>query len=786
MTSFLSFNFVVLQVLVLTAWITLCHASSESDYDGNNKDHNVYPWGTNPNNHFKMYWKDAANVLQDLHQFSALYVRVHGCAWSECSVDNFDDDGENHDGDEDWYQTRTSNFCANAAYSLYGIRKNTFKLPFNSCSKGTYINSFFTYGGADTILDALQMEVSQADGNRFTPGDDDTYGTSNSDCVSLNGNNNNNNNNKDEHARQLDEDEEDEENDDAIYQNVNNAAVTSTTMGCAAPASSKYPRFVLAGFDDDYCNGNHFVQALDSFRSYNKAMAKINCVKVWDLGSYNRQQRSSSSSNNNNNDDANDDAVANDDGGGRQRGRKLMELSSSSSSSLPKQDEREEPEETDHDQPEEQEQDKPLVVLERHLNDNQNSNDNNYNSYRKTYASVAEQLLYHSWACDIKLYPEQCPDPYGIKRKYTNVIKAAANGQPISFAVMNAKLRKPIILLTYLFFLTGLYLAGFTYFLKNKAYMQNHGGGARGLWATLQRDIFAAHVALQEKVKAARERHQASKRNRAIAAATASARGGEGGGGSGSPRDGSGRRHKRSESGGANGGGGGIGGSSSGGLWGSIFGKSKRSKKKKRRRSSKHPSSSSQHRSRNGGGGGGGDRGEIRRTRSGRSQREEFLDEEAESASQYTEMTDEHSRSRSSRHGKSTVVLSSNRTSRAAEAAFAAAAQFDLEQQASPGGGGGGGGSSGMIHPAILPTGGDSARGRSQSSRRSRSPRHANGGSGSGGMARQSSRSLERSAGGQSLERSTVSRGRGGDPSPTRSPGGSSVRRRSSSRSRGI
>jgi hypothetical protein len=62
------------------------------------KDSNPYPYGNNPNNQFKMYWNDAANVLQDLSKFSALFINYHGCVWSECHVDQYDDDGENRDG----------------------------------------------------------------------------------------------------------------------------------------------------------------------------------------------------------------------------------------------------------------------------------------------------------------------------------------------------------------------------------------------------------------------------------------------------------------------------------------------------------------------------------------------------------------------------------------------------------------------------------------------------------------------------------------------------------------
>ena len=681
----------LLVVLLLT---TLCQAD---------KDSNIYPWGENPNTHFKMYWKDAANVIQDLDQFQALYVQVHGCVWSECAgADNFDDDGENHDGDEEWYLTRTTTFCANAAYSLYGIKKNNFKLV-NTCSKGTYINSFFTYGGADTLARALGLNVNTKDNNRYSAVDDDTYGgTSNSDCVAVEANGRFLRDVVEGGARRLGQGERelsdsgdsgDGEDDWDNEDQYDTSSVVSTTMGCAASATSKYNKFVLAGFDDEYCSGQHYVETVGTLNAYNKALHKVSCTRIWDLGSYNRNQRSSNNNNNNYNDDANGDD-----------GQRQLNMEDD----LMMMDEQEENQDQDQDQ-------------NRELNENNNNNNNN-GAYKRTYNSVAEHLLYHSWACDLSLYPNQCPDPYGLKRKYFNVMKAAANGQPINIAIMNAKLRKPLKILTILFMLMGLYLWCFAYWLKNKSYIANHGGGARGLWATLQRDIFAAHVAIQAKVQKARERHF---QNRNQSSSKSS------------------RRSSKKDR----------------GVWATLFGKNKKKKKKKRRSSSRRDR----------------DR-QLQRTPSGRSVREEFSDEDERS--QYTEMTDEHlaSSQRSGRSSRKTSAnYSSSRTSKAAEAAFAAAAQFDLEQQAGGGGSGGIGGSGGHQpssnshhhHPSILPSNSSNLEG-------------------GGGRSHRSSRSRTRSAhrhpSSKSRSRSHSQRrhqtsASGMDPSPTRSPGGTSVRR---------
>lgn len=248
------------------------------------KDSNPYPWGENPNNQFKMYWNDASNVLQDLEKFAYLYIRYQGCVWSECSVDNYDDDGENRDGDEYWYQDRTQPFCANAAYTLHGILKGDIS-GWNSCNRHSYINSFFTYGGADTIMDALDVEANTV----FTDYESDNAGNSysNSVCYKAGGNNNNNNKNN---------------NNKNSGDNGGDSA-TSSTMGCSSDS-----KFVVATFTGETCDGNNFLQTTDYLTQYNKAMDSIKCHQIWN---YKKHYTSNGSSGralkneNQNNDDKN-------------------------------------------------------------------------------------------------------------------------------------------------------------------------------------------------------------------------------------------------------------------------------------------------------------------------------------------------------------------------------------------------------------------------------------------------------------------------------------------------
>lgn len=202
------------------------------------KDANRYSFGSNPNVNRHMYWADAAGVLDDLDKFSALYIKYEGCAWSP-NMAYFDDDGENRDGDEHWYEGRTATYGANAAFSLYGTLKAR-PLSFGGCTKSTYINSFFTNGGADVLVDALGLNNVES-GSAY--------------CQEYNGNNN---------RRHL---------------GSGDGNGQSYTMGCGEDG-----RFTTAIFNDDYCQGMYFANLTvddGAFDDYNSALGKVNCKKIW-------------------------------------------------------------------------------------------------------------------------------------------------------------------------------------------------------------------------------------------------------------------------------------------------------------------------------------------------------------------------------------------------------------------------------------------------------------------------------------------------------------------------
>lgn len=274
----------MMQSLVLVGLL----APFVTSFDSSQKDPNTYPWGENPNNGYKMYWKDSPNILSSLKEFASLYIKVHGCVWSEYGLGvSYDDDGENHDGDEQWYLTRIQPFRANAAFSLYGILRGTSGLG-RKCRKGTYINTFFTYEGADTLLQALGSSVQTAfpDGN---------YGSAY--CYDYES-----------------EDDGSDNGDRQLNSGSGDGDDQSMTMGCSADAN-----FVVATFDGSACDGTYFLNTTDDLSDYNSAMDHLSCSQVWNYRKAMKNSRKLADAADDyyadeGADEGDDEAAANDDG----------------------------------------------------------------------------------------------------------------------------------------------------------------------------------------------------------------------------------------------------------------------------------------------------------------------------------------------------------------------------------------------------------------------------------------------------------------------------------------
>ena len=205
-------------------------------------DENVYPFGSNPNLGNRMYFPDAASVLNNIDRFSSLHIRFHNCAWSPNAA-QFDDDGEYYDGEDAWYKGRTAGSAANAGFSLYGSLKN--RLSMGGCRRGTYINSFLTTNGADVLVQALGLNV------------DTSYN----------------------YCHEYQYDGGDGNDNGGSGDNYQNSYPQSATLGCTADG-----KFATALFTDQYCQGFYFWNTTTkdkTYQSYQRKLNGVHCANIW-------------------------------------------------------------------------------------------------------------------------------------------------------------------------------------------------------------------------------------------------------------------------------------------------------------------------------------------------------------------------------------------------------------------------------------------------------------------------------------------------------------------------
>ena len=225
--------------------------------------------------------------------------------WSECAIDDTDDAymGDNRDGDGQWYQYRTQNFCANAAYSLYGRKKGESvslvdRLGGSGCSRMHYINSYFTYGGADTLLKNLGVKPKiyyiddDDDGQNATyyggNGTDDDYAMSNATYYDYNETDDDYRESSGNNAycvelEDYDPEEAQEEEGRKLERQLsgsNDNGGYSSTMGCSTNGD-----YVISVFETNSCDGNYFLENVDTFDSYNSQHA-VGCQQIMKSDGY--------------------------------------------------------------------------------------------------------------------------------------------------------------------------------------------------------------------------------------------------------------------------------------------------------------------------------------------------------------------------------------------------------------------------------------------------------------------------------------------------------------------
>jgi len=214
-----------------------------------------------------MYWHEASNVIQDLDQFSKLYVVYHNCAWSPFGTPANDD--ENLAFQQYWYLGLTQTYRANVAFSLYGILKGSRD---KECGSGTFINSFFTNYGAQHFLEAVQMNGylggpqnnergrrrlnEEADEN-----DEYDFEKFSSQCIAEMG------------------DDDGGVDDGTIPEYGGNGFpnAVSYTLGCSEDQVFEYH-----SYEGATCDGHHYLQTEDSLESDNGQLDTLGCALLYD------------------------------------------------------------------------------------------------------------------------------------------------------------------------------------------------------------------------------------------------------------------------------------------------------------------------------------------------------------------------------------------------------------------------------------------------------------------------------------------------------------------------
>lgn len=95
----------------------------------------------------------------------------------------------------------------------------------------------------------------------------------------------------------------------------------------------------------------------------------------------------------------------------------------------------------------------------RHLQEDEK---NDKEDEQQGYGSLAEQILQDSQVCDLKLNPEDCPDPYGRKNVYdVNLLRAQAGLGPEN--LMNPN--KPYLTWSWVLIVLAIVTSAFTYYM---------------------------------------------------------------------------------------------------------------------------------------------------------------------------------------------------------------------------------------------------------------------------------------------------------------------------------
>lgn len=108
------------------------------------------------------------------------------------------------------------------------------------------------------------------------------------------------------------------------------------------------------------------------------------------------------------------------------------------------------------------------------------SNLDTFDTYNDQYANIGcvgvdnintdalYTLLSNSWTCDIRLYPNSCPDPYGKKSQYDFALRTASHGGNAMLAYNNMEWKRPLRIFSWILMILSGVMLGVMYYITKR------------------------------------------------------------------------------------------------------------------------------------------------------------------------------------------------------------------------------------------------------------------------------------------------------------------------------
>jgi len=127
-------------------------------------------------------------------------------------------------------------------------------------------------------------------------------------------------------------------------------------------------------------------------------------------------------------------------------------------------------------------------------------------TFHKGDRYTIETLLNNSWSCDMELYPNGCPDPYGKKERWSYAIQTLGKGGNAQLAYRNMLIKWPLRVLGFCMAGLGAIIFMIAYWIMNRERILAKGCKTRrqklaGFFSCLVEDFLEILVGAKEGIK---------------------------------------------------------------------------------------------------------------------------------------------------------------------------------------------------------------------------------------------------------------------------------------------